>query len=143
MKEYLSFVPNKRLEIIKQIKKTLLREEDVVFAFIFGSFLDAPSFRDVDIGIYAQDGKKEKAFDKEMELAKKIADVCDLPFDIFEIKILNFAPNNFLNNIFSRGKLLFSRDDKILSDLIEKSSLEAIANEYIAYQSLKELVPVH
>ncbi|MBI4837095.1 MAG: nucleotidyltransferase domain-containing protein [Candidatus Portnoybacteria bacterium] len=142
MKEYLSFAPDKKLEIIEQIKKTLLKDEGVVFAFIFGSFLDTPSFRDIDIGIYVKDKKKEKFFDKEVELDKKIADACNLPFDIFEIKILNFAPNIFLNNIFSRGELLFGRDDKLLSGLIESSSLEAVANEYVAYQSLKELIPV-
>ncbi len=130
------------MEIIEQIKKTLLKDEGVVFAFIFGSFLDTPSFRDIDIGIYVKDKKKEKFFDKEVELDKKIADACNLPFDIFEIKILNFAPNIFLNNIFSRGELLFGRDDKLLSGLIESSSLEAVANEYVAYQSLKELIPV-
>lgn len=143
MKEYLSIPLNKRQEIIDKIKFSLLEEESVIFTYIFGSFLSAPSFRDIDIGIYVEGSiKKQKdIFDYELELSKKIARACELSFDIFEVKILNSAPSYFLNNIFKNGKLLFSKNDEILSSLIEDSSLDAIANEYIAYQSLKELIP--
>lgn len=143
MQEYLSTPLNKRQEIIEKIKHSLLEEKDVIFAYVFGSFLSAPSFRDVDIGIYVENRNKTKKniFDYELELSKKIADTCGLPFDVFEVKILNSAPSHFLNNIFKNGKLLFSKKEEILSSLIENSSLDAIANEYVAYQSLKELIP--
>ena len=142
MKDYLSIPLNKRDEIIAKIKHVLLEEKGIVFAFVFGSFLDAPSFRDIDIGIYANDIKRDYVFDYELDLSKKIADKCDLPFDIFEPKVLNFAPSAFLNNIFKNGKLLFSKNKQLLSKTIENTSLEVIANERIAYQSLRDLVPV-
>lgn len=141
MKEYFSIKQNERQEITKKIKQVLLEKEDVVFVFIFGSFLDSPSFRDIDIGIYVDGIRKDEVFDYELKLSKRIADECNLPFDIFDVKVLNFAPKAFLNNIFSRSKLLFSKDDQLLSDMIESTSLDAIANEYISYQSLKELIP--
>jgi len=142
MNEYLSLEPNKRREITKKIKQVLLEEKNLVFAFIFGSFLNAPSFKDIDIGIYVKKIEKEEIFDYELKISKKIADACNLAFDIFEVKVLNFAPNSFLNSIFSRGQLLFCKNSQLLSDIIENTSLEALANEHIAYQSLKELVPV-
>jgi len=77
----------------------------------------------------------------EIELSRKISKVIEMPFDIIEVKILNFAPESFLNNIFKNGKLLFSRNDELLTDLIEQSSIHALFNEYIREQSLKELVP--
>jgi uncharacterized protein len=86
--------------------------------------------------------KKEDILSRETEIAGKIAGICKLPIDIIEVTILNFAPVSFLADIFSTGKVIFSRDQKTLTDLIEKSSLEAIANEHIAAQSLKELIPV-
>ena len=141
MKEYLSMEQNKRQMISQKIKETLSQRKEVVFAFIFGSFLNSPSFKDIDIGIYVKDIKKAEVFDYELALAEQIAKKCDLPFDIFEVKVLNFAPYSFLNNIFSHGKLLFTKDQEFLSNLIENTSLEALANEYIASQSLKELVP--
>jgi len=141
MKEYLTLETNKKEAIVQNIKQTLIKETDIIFAFIFGSFLDAPSFRDIDIGIYATGIKEDEVFDCELKLSKEISDACDLPFDIIEVKVLNFAPGYFLNNIFSRGKLLFSKDQQLLSEMIENTSLDALANEHIAYQSLKELVP--
>lgn len=141
MKEYFSLSQNKRREITDKIKQILSEEKDIVFVFIFGSFLNAPSFRDIDIGVYINSIKKDEIFDYELKLSKKIADKCDFSFDIFDVKVLNFTPRAFLNNIFSRGNLLFSKDDQSLSNMIENTSLDAIANEYIAYQSLKELAP--
>lgn len=141
MKEYLSLDSGKRRKITEKIKTTLFGEKDIVFAFIFGSFLDAPSFRDIDIGIYLDSIKEDKVFDYELKISKNIADECGLSFDIFEIKVLNFAPISFLNNIFNRGELLFCKNQQLLSDMIENTSLNAIVNESISYQSLKELVP--
>jgi uncharacterized protein len=141
MKEYFSFNSEKKTKIIKDIKEALLKEESIIFAFVFGSFLDSPSFRDIDIGVFAKGINKGGIFDYELELSKKISDIYGLSPDIFEIKALNFAPYSFLNNIFSRGKLLFSKDDSLLTDMIEETSLEAVANSHISELSLKELVP--
>jgi len=141
MKEYFDIPIKDREKIIKKIQKVLLKEESIVFAFVYGSFLGAVSFRDIDIAVYTGNTKQDEIFDKEMEFSKKIADSCNLSFDIFEVKILNFAPNSFLNNIFKNGRLLFTKDDKLLTDMIEDTSIEAVANEHVAKQSLKELIP--
>ena len=74
-------------------------------------------------------------------MAKKISEACGLPIDVIDAKILNFAPSHFLNNVFKNGVVLFSKNEKLLSDLIEETSLNTVANEYFSYQSLKELVP--
>lgn len=141
MDEYLSLNIDKRGEIKEKIKEILLWEKDIIFSFIFGSFLDSPSFRDIDIAVYIKEIEKGDIFDYELKISEKIATSCGLPFDIFEIKVLNFSPNSFLNNVFSKGQILFSKNYQLLSDMIENTSKEAIANEYISYQSLKELVP--
>jgi hypothetical protein len=142
MEDYLCIPFNKREEIIEKIKQVLLEKKGLVFAFVFGSFLDAPSFRDIDVGIYVNNIKEKEIFDYELELSKKIAAKCGLSFDVFEVKVLNFAPGSFLNNVFKNGRMLFSRNKQMLSDMIEYTSLDAIANEYISLQSLRDLVPV-
>ncbi|MFH1899840.1 MAG: nucleotidyltransferase domain-containing protein [Patescibacteria group bacterium] len=141
MNEFLSMEDKKKQEIIKEIKEILLKKERVIFSFIFGSFLGSSSFRDIDIGIYIKNINENEVLDYELKISKEIADKCGLSFDIFDVKVLNFAPNSFLNNIFNKGKLIFSNDYKLLTDLIEDTSFDAISNEYIALQSLKELVP--
>ena len=141
MQDYLSLPFKKREEIIAKIQKTLRKKEDIIFAYVFGSFLDSPSFKDIDIGIYLQNIEKDKVFEREMKIAEELAKDIYLSADIIEIKILNFAPLSFQNNIFRKGRLLFSKDKELLSDLIEESSLEMVTNSHITYQSLKELVP--
>lgn len=141
MEEYLSMEMAERQKITEKVKQVLSREKELVFAFVFGSFLNSPSFRDVDIAVYAKKIEKNRVFDFEVSLAEKTAKTVSFPIDAIDLKYLNFAPHSFLNNVFSRGQLLFCKDYEFLSNLIEKTSLEALANEYIAQQSLKELVP--
>lgn len=140
-KEYLSMSQNDRQKIAEKIKKILFSEKEIIFAYIFGSFLSSPTFRDIDVGVYLEDVAKENVFDKELEMAKKISEMCGLPIDFIDVKILNFAPSHFLNNVFKNGAVLFSKNEKLLPDMIEETSLNAVANERLAYQSLRELVP--
>lgn len=141
MKEYLTYGIDKRMEIIQKIRRDLTEKNHIIFAYVFGSFLDAPSFRDIDIGIYITGIKEDDVFACELELAEKISGACNVPFDIIDVKVLNFVPRHFLNNIFCNGTLLFCRNQQLLSEMIENTSLDTIANENIACQSLKELVP--
>jgi hypothetical protein len=140
MKEYFNVKKHKKEDIIKKIINTLKKERGIIFAYLFGSFLDGLSFRDIDIGIYMEKSSPEKTFDYELGLDLKISKACNLPFDIIDVKVLNFAPQPFLNSIFKGGKLLFYRNEELLSDMIENSSLFALANEYISNQSLRELI---
>ncbi len=139
--EYFSIKQNQKEKIKQEIKKTLKKEGGIVFAYLYGSFLNAPSFRDIDIGVYLNQINRTGIDDYELNIAEKIAAKIDFSFEIIEVKILNFAPDSFLNNIFSKGELLFSNNQELLTNLIEKTSLTALANEHIANQSLKELIP--
>lgn len=141
MKEYHTLEKAKKEEIIQKVKQALSDKKEVLFAYVFGSFLDSPSFRDIDIGVYIKKIAPPQVFDYELQLSQAVAEKCGLPFDFFEVKVLNFAPSSFLNNIFCRGQLLFSKNQKLLSNIIEDASLEMIANESIASQSLQELIP--
>lgn len=57
-----------------------------------------------------------------------------------DVKILNNAPFYFLSNIFKKGNLLFSRNNFLLEELIEETSLESIINYNFSFQSFKELI---
>lgn len=141
MKEYLSFDNNKKKDIIQKTTSCLENKNNIVFAYIFGSFSDAPSFRDIDIGVYMTEIEKDNVFDQELQLTNEISLAADVPFDIVDVKILNFAPDHFLNSIFCSGIMLFCNDMQLLTEMIENTSLNALANEHISNQSLKELVP--
>ena len=142
MNKYNKQNKKQRQEIKNKIKKALFDYNKALFAYLYGSFLDSRTFRDIDIGIYLKKESKMDDFKKELLLADKLAAITGLPPDIFEITILNSAPGSFLNNIFAKGELLLSNNDKILAELIEKTSLESSIDSHISYQSLKELIPV-
>ncbi|HCI04761.1 TPA: nucleotidyltransferase [Patescibacteria group bacterium] len=139
--EYLSISQNDRQKIMDGIKIILSEDERIIFTYIFGSFLGSPSFRDIDVGVYFNKIVKEEVFDEEIRLSEKIAKKCGLSMDDIDVKILNFAPSAFLNNVFRTGEVLFAKNNDLLSRVVENVSLDAVANEYISLLSLKELVP--
>ena len=63
-------------------------------------------------------------------MAEKISKKCELSIDIIDAKILNFTPSHFLNNVFKNGTVLLSKNEKLLSSIIEETSLTAVANEF-------------
>jgi predicted nucleotidyltransferase len=141
MKEFYKVESDEKEKILTEIGKVSVGDRAVVFAYVYGSFLNDLSFRDIDIGIYLKEIEMDKVFNYELELSGRVAKAVALPFDIIDVKVLNFAPDSFLNNIFRNGKILFSNDYKFLTDMIERTSLDAILNEGIREQSLRDLIP--
>ena len=140
MKEFLSMKKEDKEKLIRRIKDVLSSYKEISFAYIFGSFTDSSTFRDIDIGIYLYNIKREEVFDFEFRVSEKISEAIGVDIEYIDVRVLNFAPYPFLNSIFKDGKLLFARDMDFLTDLIEETSLDAIANEYISEESLRELM---
>ncbi|NSW76509.1 MAG: nucleotidyltransferase domain-containing protein [Candidatus Atribacteria bacterium] len=138
--EFFSFPKKKRQRIIFQIREALEREPNIVFAYLFGSFLDDLFFRDIDIGIYLKSIKEEEAPSYEEKLAFFLHRMLRIPPEMVDTRVLNFVSSTFLGHVFCRGLLLFTRDEIFLTDLIERASEEMLADEHIARQSLRELV---
>lgn len=99
---------------MEKIKEILERENDVLFAYLFGSYAKGTQGRDsdIDIAIYLRDtGIFEKdplypsrlAIKIEKELAEK---------KIVDVRILNDSTLRFRNQVLKYGKLLHSRDEK-------------------------------
>ena len=140
MKEFLSMKDGEKEKLVRRIKDVLSSYKEISFAYLFGSFTDSSTFRDIDIGIYLYNIKREEVFDFEFRVSEKISEAIGIDIEYIDVRVLNFAPYPFLNSIFKDGKLLFARDMDFLTDLIEETSLDAIANEYISEESLRELM---
>ena len=140
MKEFLSMKDGEKEKLVRRIKDVLSSYKEISFAYLFGSFTDSSTFRDIDIGIYLYNIKREEVFDFEFRVSEKISEAIGVDIEYIDVRVLNFAPYPFLNSIFKDGKLLFARDMDFLTDLIEETSLDAIANEYISEESLRELM---
>ncbi len=103
----------KKKEILKTLGKELERDSNIVFAYVHGGFLERNVFRDVDVAVWIKNFKEalnyEVRFSVFFELKLKI------PVDIH---VLNEAPLPFKYNVFTKGKLLFSRNEKLRLNVV-------------------------
>jgi len=98
----------------------LQKESGVVFAYIFGSFVNHTYFRELDLAIYV-DPMDLSAFDLfEQNLGTRLELETRIPIDLI---ILNMAPLSLKFHI-TKGKLLFSRDESIRLKFLEQTWLQ-------------------
>jgi len=128
--------------IFELIKNILYKDKDVIFAYIFGSFIDdSEFFRDIDIAIYLS--KVEDKFLKDKELREKLSDEFskkgfkDFSMDSFDIVFLNVVPFDFAMRIVEKGRLLFSKNEKIRRSYIEHISMEYRINKIVIDEAMR------
>ncbi|ACI19832.1 type VII toxin-antitoxin system MntA family adenylyltransferase antitoxin [Dictyoglomus thermophilum] len=115
-------------KIIEIIKEELEKRENILFAYIFGSFVDSEKYNDIDIAIYVSDFNREKVLDMEFELERILEDKLKIPFDV---RIINEAPLGFVYNVLKNKIIVLDRDSLLRSDF---ESL--IFRKYFDYQHL-------
>lgn len=105
-------------EIKNNLSSLLSNKDEIIFAYIHGSFIDAYWFRDLDIAVYLDENKLEKrALDYELSLSVELEKALKLPVDI---KILNYAPLSFRYKA-TKGEKIFSRDEEIRYTFLEET----------------------
>lgn len=104
---------DQRKRIQKKIVGHLKKKDEIIFAYLHGSFLKN-NFRDVDVSVYL-DGEisKKKVLDYEMGLESELDKILSYPFDV---RVLNHAPLSFRFRVIKDGFLLFSRDEDKRTD---------------------------
>lgn len=125
----------KREKMINEIKEELLKKEGIIFAYLFGSFLENKRYNDIDVGIYIKEGTiEEKAsFDYSISLSGELS--YHLGIDV-DLKIMNFLPLGVIKNIL-QGHLLFTRDRLFLEEYIEQKSFEYMEYFELSKEYLK------
>jgi len=104
-------------KIIELLRGYLLKREEVVFAYLHGSFTEDRPFRDIDIAVYVK-GSVSPFYEEELE--DELSRLIGLPVDV---RILNSAPVTFRFRAIG-GLLLFSRDEKARCDFEERTMRE-------------------
>jgi len=111
-----------------RLKEVLFSHQNIIFAYIFGSFIHGETFRDIDVAIFTK-GKTD--FELESDLSLKLSEV--VGFDV-EVRGLNDAPLSFQMAVLRDGKLLFSRDENERTNFIERSGQRY--REFIHFRNL-------
>jgi Predicted nucleotidyltransferases len=94
----------------------LSNREEILFAYVYGSFLHG-AFRDIDIGVFLQDGRGGAAepLRYEMALEQDLEDTTGVPIDV---RVLNAAPLPFAYSVLQTGEVLVSHDEKARCDFV-------------------------
>ena len=115
-------------KIYNLMKDVITNDKRILFAYVYGSFPNAETFRDIDIAIYVENYKENPyliSSDLKTELSRSIRkENMNFTADQFDIQIINEAPFTFLKRIFKEGILLIDRDPELRTDLIEYVSLK-------------------
>src|SRR3569832_2051467 len=96
MKTLYSTTEEDRTGIVNRLAAAFAREPNMAFAYLYGSFVDADAFHDVDIGLYVSRYKPDQDPLYVLDLTQRLADLVPFPIDV---RILNDAPVSFLYHV--------------------------------------------
>ncbi len=121
-----------------QMAAVLAVEPSVVFAYLFGSFLEAESFGDVDVAVFLDENRCPPAtfLDVQLDLTARLEKELRLPVDTV---ILNDAPLG-LRLTAVRGQVIYTRDEERRLAFVEHTSLQAMDMAYLHRESLRDLL---
>ena len=100
-------------KIIEEISSYLFQNHDeILTVYLFGSFISARSFSDIDIGIVTMMDLSQP-LDFELELENRLENIIKYPVDV---RILNQAPISFSQNVFRNSRVIIDRNPNMRAD---------------------------
>lgn len=114
MNKKISLKAKEKEEILIKLKAFLQRKPEVLFTYLFGSFIKGGAFQDLDAALYLKNDSERKV----LQIEREIEGLIHLPV---EATFLNKAPLSFAFRVIKEGHLIFVRDDKTRCDFEEKT----------------------
>ena len=125
---------DEKSRLIQHLASLIQDRREIVFAYLFGSFMGSLPFHDIDMGIYLSEIKEEEATLYSIDLALVLTRALRIPVDV---RVLNFAPVSFLYHVI-RGKLILERDEEVHSRFVEKTIAQYLDLKPLLRKSTKE-----
>lgn len=121
--------------ITSLISHALDKDERVVFAYIYGSFVCKSFFRDIDIFAYIRND--EDTFVTQSGIRDNIYEAIisagfhNIGIDDIDVRVINDAPYDFVIDILDKGGLLVDKNRGLRTDYIERISDQYRVNYFI------------
>jgi uncharacterized protein len=98
-----------KARVTAALRELLAFREEVLFAYLHGSFVNGPRFRDIDVAIYLDHGRwtRRASVQYQTSLARDLSRALRLPVDV---TVLNVAPLGLRHNAVS-GRILLCREE--------------------------------
>ena len=110
--------------ILEDIASALKRHDEIILAYVFGSFIHCDTFSDIDIGVLTGEDI-DACLDFELNLEIEIEDIVNYPMDV---RVINNAPLSFCQNVIRHGRVILERDADMRADFMGK-----ILKEYFEF----------
>ncbi len=104
---------SEKQRIIKEMASRIKKRKNIIFAYIFGSFVRDDEFSDIDIGIFCKKLENIDPLSFEFELEKDINSITKFPVDV---RIINHAPVSFVFAVIKEGLLVKDEDPNKRAD---------------------------
>lgn len=130
-----------RTDLTHQLTELLMPRKEILFAFLHGSFLDSESLaHDIDVAVYVDLEKMGglELFDYRMQLSVDLSRQTGREIDV---QTLTGAPVGFRHSVFKHGKLLFCKDEELMSEVYEETTLEYIDFYELSREYTRDLIP--
>ena len=126
-----------KIEEIENIfKEIFLQNEEIIAAYLYGSFLYSENYEDVDIGLLIHNKFKPDVM-YEAQLAGKLEQIFKDTYNAFktvDVRILNRKPLRFLFSMLKNSKIIYSKND------LERVKFETkIIKEYLDFKPHHEM----
>ncbi len=125
-----------RAEAQAKLRGLLEQKEEIIFAYLHGSFVESLPFNDIDLAVYVDQSKVPDAFGYEMDLSVELTMALHFPVDVH---VLNDAPLGFQHSVL-QGEAILVRDEGFLTDFIERVAREYMDYAYLGRMYLEELL---
>jgi uncharacterized protein len=102
--------------IMEKLRYSLEKRPNLLFAYVYGSFVMADKFRDIDIAVYLKQ-IPSTPLHVELELETELGNI--IKNYLVDVRILNNVPLSFRYNVIKSGKPIVVVDDDARTDFEE------------------------
>ena len=117
-------------------RKIFLQNEEIIAAYLYGSFLFSEFYEDIDIGLLIRNNFKPNVM-YEPQLAGKLEQIFKDTYNSFkpvDVRILNGKPLRFLFSMLKNSKIIYSKNN------LERVKFETkIVKEYLDFKPHHEM----
>ena len=115
------FLTIDKKHIEQQLTKVLKQYPEIIAVYLFGSYANdqMTSFSDIDIAILVDKLKNDKKKMLDFDFLVEADLIHNLPGYKFDVRNLNQAPVLVQGKIITEGRLLFTKDQRKLSEFEE------------------------
>lgn len=99
-----------RGEVVSLISKFLEERIEILFAYLYGSFLHADSPKDIDLAVFLHGEEQFNYLKYSLQLSREVEGLLDPRYGDVDVRTLNSAPLYFQYEVIKTGNPIFVRD---------------------------------